>query len=217
MTVPFDKIGKQVQTQYLESHPLHVYFVACRMGWKDVAKAAAKVSLDIGARSTSSVIAKLNDDLVQSGAFDFPGAIVAYHRLEEYRNVCSDASTDKFFNMVLSKNETTFDCKADKTSVTVQCLAIWTRQFLTNLELAVLECVRKDSFYDPCLLPPVSCHGCSSMELLHGIVNALMEAASIAKSVSSEVQWLWMIANKLGSLTCTCRTSFWLLILKYVD
>ncbi|KAF8555570.1 hypothetical protein OG21DRAFT_1367554, partial [Imleria badia] len=41
MAAALEVIADGVQTQYAASHPLDVYLIACRMGWEDVAKAAA--------------------------------------------------------------------------------------------------------------------------------------------------------------------------------
>lgn len=91
MSVALDRIADKARAQYIASRPLEVYFIAWRMGWEDVAKAAARYCLDLRLVKSGYPSQSDDDALVRDGMLDYPDASIAYHRLEAYRYACRRA------------------------------------------------------------------------------------------------------------------------------
>ena len=202
MAVALQKIADAIQAEYVASHPFHVYFFACRMGWEGVARAAAKQCLDPERIPGEEFD---GDDLLH-----WPGAGVAYHRLETYRTACRRALEKKLDRMDLFDDEdedcdcedSEYDSEDCDKGISDHCLGNWMKQYVTNIRETVSECPRKDKLDDISLAPDVSCRRCN-IEKAYTIATARQEVASRIDDVLSEVRWTSTNATDTSPLTNT--------------
>ncbi|KAJ7900926.1 hypothetical protein B0H14DRAFT_1362338 [Mycena olivaceomarginata] len=80
-------VAKQYLGKYMADQPLGVYAVALTYGWRDVAKEAAKHSLNLPLRSQFG-------NKASPGLDQITGA--AYHNLLQYHQLCSTAARSSF-------------------------------------------------------------------------------------------------------------------------
>lgn len=215
LVVALDKIAHQVKARYVTEHPLEVYLFACQMGWEAVARAAARGCLDpVRVFGEHGERGREED----ADVLGYPGAGIAYHRLEAYRYACRRALEQQLNDMGLFDDEGTCgrgadseDEGGDNAGISSDCLSRWTAQYLANIKLAVLKCPRKETLDDMSLTPDLSCSHCD-IDKADTIAAARLEVASKVESVLSQVRWA-IGTNDANPLTKLLgQTSLWSLI-----
>ncbi|KAF8139067.1 hypothetical protein EV363DRAFT_1155611 [Boletus edulis] len=182
MPIALDKIANKVEAQYVSTHPLHVYLIACRMGWEPVARAAAAYCLDPDRMPRE----ELDEDTILRSS----DAGVAYHRLQTYREACRRALETKLDDMDLFLDEESCESESDGDvhgGISGRCLSRWTAQYLANIKIALLKCPRKDALDNFDLVPLGDCTRCY-IDKAHAIATARSQVATELKDALSNVR-----------------------------
>ncbi|KAF8552598.1 hypothetical protein OG21DRAFT_1486100 [Imleria badia] len=187
MFAALETIADRLQMQYAATRPLDVYFIACRMGWEGVAKAAAAYCLDPKTAPGGAKAISEKDLMRPGGLLNFPGAAVAYHRLEAYRNACRTAVEDSLDSVITPKvEECGFDNEGGGGAISSNCLSRWLVEYYANIRLAVTKCPRKETMDDRYLVPRTSCN--CNIGVVNEIATAQLEVASEIDEVLSNVR-----------------------------
>ena len=182
MSTALDKIIEKIQAQYVASRPLEAYLLAWRMGWENVAKAAARYCLNSAlVIATTAGDQSDVDTLVRGGILDYPDVGIAYYRLEAYRSACRQA-LKKSIKAIWSFDDAVPCSEQDNAGlagISGKCLGSWMAQYLMNVTLAVVERPSEDTL-DQLTLPISRCSRCN--------IDEIAFVAVFRQSIASELE-----------------------------